>query len=276
MRVTLLLPAAILTLLGVLGGAGPGSSQSVSGTALDRDTGAPIAGVELTLRNQGGDSVAQTRTRDDGRFFLAAREVGVHYLSAVRLGYQALEERRLELDREIVDVELRLSTAPLEIDPLVVVGRRHDARHDRSYEGFLIRRDQLPNVGPRRAIHRSDPEFRGAMRTSDVLRSVPVGGPEVCMIIYRDGDLTRDTTAVDDLLDSSSENWEGLEFYRWWGDAPAELKGAPPAVYDPTRCSVLALWFRQDPYRPEAPLWRRVLTGAGFLAAVSALAVWLL
>lgn len=242
--------------------ASPARAQTVEGRVLEAETGEPIAGATLILRDEGGSARDQTESAEDGSFLLAARRPGVHTLEVEQLGYLAPSPEPFELAEELVEVEVRLARSPIALEPLTVVGRRRDARHDATFEGALARHRIFPRMGTRRVVLRSDPEFRSSIVVSDILRWFH--GRRGCTIVFSDGFLARSPEAVTMWLNEvSTENLEAVEFYRFWNDAPPDLKDVPPYVFSPQGCSVVALWPRVDP--PDRPAWtfRRILYVVG-------------
>lgn len=242
----------------------PAAAQTVTGTVLDVDTGAPVSGVALLLRNELDNVVARAETGEDGRFTLAARSAGDHVLEVERLGYAPVPSHPVSLDREIVEVEIRISRAPIEIEPVTVTARRHDPRHDATLDGMLARHEQLPPVGPRRVALASGPEFVGAMSVDHVLRWF---GSRGCAIVYRDGMLVHSPEFVQQLIyDSSANWWQAIEFYRRYQEAPLGLRDVPSYVSTPSSCSVIALWSSDEPVAPGRSIWSRLAFATGFAA----------
>lgn len=265
-----MLAVGTIALMSAVGGPAPASGQLVEGLVSDAETGDPLPGVALELVSAAGTSVAQTESDSLGNFVLTARAAGEYRIEATRLGYQPLSTDPFVLEREILELELLLSRAPLELDAVTVVGRRHDPRHDATFEGALVRKQQLPDVGPRRVILRHEPEMRASDRVSDVLRGQP--GMSGCMILYQNGNLVEDAVAVNEMwLDSPAEFWEGVEYYRRWEDAPLELQNFPNYVRIPMGCTVVALWGRTEGIQNERPIWKRALQLGGILVGFYAL-----
>jgi len=243
-------------LLGLM--AGPAGAQTVEGRVVDAATDTPLAGATLTLRNERGVREDRGESARDGGFRLAARNQGPHSLEVTRPGFEPVTGEVLQLALEVLEVEVRLSRAPIELAPIIVTGRRRDARHDASFEGALARHQIFPRVGTRRVVLREDTEFRSAMVVADVLRWFPAR--RGCTIVYSNGVLARSEEWVADLLNRvSTETVEAVEFYRQWGDAPLELKDVPPYVSSPTECSVVALWPRVSGPPPAGLTWGRAL-----------------
>lgn len=255
--------------LAVIGAAQPACAQTVRGVVLDAETGLPVPAVALTLRDAAGIAVARADSDEDGRFNLVSPQSGLHTLEAERLGYAPVEPQEMELYRDLLEVELRISSSPIAVDPITVTGRRLDPRHDLSLEGMRLRHESLPRVGPQRVILRTDPEFVATQRVSDVLRWFP--SRSSCTILFSNGHLTGSQLMADSVfINSPTEFWQAVEFYRRWHDAPMGLREVPPYVDDPTHCSVIALWSRDDPVDTDRPFWQRALILSVFTAAMYA------
>lgn len=245
----------------------PAAAQTVTGTVLDVDTGEPVSGVALLLRNELDNVVARAETGEDGRFALAARNPGPYVIEVERLGYAPLPPQPLTLDRELAEVEIRLSRAPIEVDPVTVTGRRRDPRHEATLEGALARYEIFPRVGSRRVALRGGPEFVAAMEVQHVLRWF--GPRSGCTILYRDGRLVTSAVIVQELfLEGPADWWQAIEFYRRYQDAPRDLRDVPPYLDSPFGCTVVALWSRDDPDAPGRSTWARMAYLGGFVAVI--------
>lgn len=244
----------------------PVAAQTVGGVARDADTEEPLEGVELVLRNERGSVVSGAETGSDGRFVLSVRSAGPYTLEATRFGYAPVAPTAIDVGRELVEVEVRLSPSPVELEPLVVLERRPDPKHEATFEGAMARYEQLPSAGWRRVVLRSDAEFVGAMRVTDILRWFPQA--RGCRIVFSEGRVaTTAETARMWLAEASPSVLEAVEFYRTWSDAPMGLRDVPPYVFDPTGCAVVAVWMRRDP-PPPGSWWRRTLTATAAFALV--------
>jgi hypothetical protein len=253
--------------------------QTVTGVVLDAGSREALATVELLLRSEDGAVVARDESAADGTFLLSVRNAGDHTLEASRLGYAAPPPLEIALGVEVVEVEVLLVRSPLELEPVSVVTRRRDPRHDATLQGALVRHNRFPRVGGRRVVLREDPEMASAVRIRDVLRWFPP--TRRCIILYWDGRLQQHPVFVDEWLDSSTGHFEAVEFYRWFHDAPQAFQGIPsyvndPAyVIDPGQCSVVALWSRPPDERSRTGIRRRSALAAGAAAGLWALG-WLL
>jgi hypothetical protein len=235
--------------------------QTVVGTVLDGQSGEGVPAATVSLLGAEGVLERRTETDGEGRFLLPARTAGTYTLEVQRIGFASTRTEPLSLESEVVEVEVRLFPTPIELASLTVVGRRRDARHEATFEGALARHQLFPRAGTRRVILRGDPEFGSSIPATDILRRLPP--IRECVIVHQNGIMaqTRET-AMMWLEEVSTENLEALEYYRYWSDAPVELKDFPSYLgpRPPTDCSVVALWPRVDP-PPARPLGRMLWVG---------------
>lgn len=241
LRTLLLLPALLLS-------APELAAQVIRGNLLDDETGKPIAAGTVTLLTR--DSVPVTRISTDtaGAFLLAAARAGSYRLGGERLGYITIISVPLTLSaRDTLDVEFRLSTRAVVLEPLVVTSKRRRSGRLADFD----ERARQRNFGT--FITRADIEKRQPFTTTDMLRTVPGvqlipralgGGHHVRIrnctpVVYIDGTPVRLLgMTIDDLM--SVHSLEGIEVYRSPAEAPAEY-----TVYNPG-CGVILLWSRID------------------------------
>jgi hypothetical protein len=162
-----------------------------------------------------------------------------------------------------VIVDVKVTQRAIQLEPLVVTGRRRDARLEPTIEGFYARHAITPPIGTRRVFLHSDLEMRGAIRPMDVLQGIPIAS---CMTVYWNGVIVNFAPSATMFLDLPVTELEGLEFYRSQLDAPIIFRDpgmpiAPPVSTgvaegvaeafsgrrqrDSMLCSVLAIWSRQ-------------------------------
>jgi hypothetical protein len=238
------LVAPLLTVL-VLWNA-PLRAQSIRGLLLDAESGAVISAATMVLLTEDSVAVGNVVTDPGGAFLLAAPRPGAYRLQAQRLGYRAATTPPLDLEaRDTIEVEFRLSTQAVVLQPLRVVAySQHPGRvlggfHERAARGgfgTFITREQIEQRHP---VYASD-----LIRTVPGIQVVPTWwGRAVVLMrgwcvpqIYLDGMRIR-TSSIDDLV--SPMDLEGIEIYRSAAEAPAELVGPGGA------CGVLALWTRR-------------------------------
>jgi hypothetical protein len=271
-------------------------AQSVRGRVLDRESGAPIADVRVTLLRADGTPVLYSLSNDEGGFHVATWHPGPHRLQASHVGYRAVTTEPFEIGvREELVVDLVLSAAAIPLEPLTITARRRDVRDDPTTEGFYARQQLAPLLGNSRVITRLDPELasardaRDAMNWLPAVQGRPFGREGNCLVVYFNGQLLGDVDAADIWLATPAHLLEGLEYYRSIHDAPLPFRQVPGYLYDCSRHTVIALWSRtgyfgdlHDELRPSS---RRInvatgvyhLSGArapGFGTGIEAAAHW--
>lgn len=157
-----------LSVLGLLAGlplrAGALEAQESTGTVVGRvvtEVGDPASGVSVTVEGTELESVTDER----GRFRIRGVPAGARRLSAVRIGYR---EETLEVDvpeGASVAVELRLASAPVELEGLSVIGSRRD------YAELRQRMREVP--GSVELVEAEEIRDTRQANFKDVLRFVP-------------------------------------------------------------------------------------------------------
>lgn len=112
--------AALLGLIAALAAA-PSGAQTITGRLVDGGSGEPIASGAISLLTEPGDVVARAESDAAGRFSVRAAEPGSYYLRGEHIGYRAVTDGIFELGSGgRMEVEIRLSTRPVELEPLDV------------------------------------------------------------------------------------------------------------------------------------------------------------
>ena len=105
--------------------AAPAWAQSVEGTVVDDESGAPMGTVEVVVLAS-DDSVVETYVTDEsGRFVVTMPETGGYRLRAKRIGYEPSTSHVFTLlPGQAALAELRLQLDPVLLDPLntIVIG----------------------------------------------------------------------------------------------------------------------------------------------------------
>lgn len=160
----------------------------VVGRLLDRGTDRPIGSAGIRLPAAG----LQTRTSDQGRFTLDSVPPGRH---TIRIHHVRYGDRTAEVDvpdDRTVDVELRLSPDPVEVEPLEVAVDAEVRAPALTGADYYQRRRWAEKQGFGHFLEASDIEPRGS-KLSHVLASLPqmtasgqvqVGGQRVTGIPY--------------------------------------------------------------------------------------------
>lgn len=235
--------------------------QTVGGRASDQATGAPVAGVEVTLVDSAGVTVATARTGEEGSFALRARVPGLYRVRFQVPGYRMLVSGPVQLTTgQDLRYSLELTPVPpTELDTLLVEGRpvpRHMAgfyrRRTNSSWGDFLTRDEFLRWGPVEVtdIFRHTPQISVLPdpRSPGMYRLVGSAsrraGGWCPPLLFRDGVRlgTTDQWDVDMLF--VVDGIEAVEVYGSGTGLPAEfwLSGSP--------CGVVAIWTRAPTVAP--------------------------
>lgn len=237
--------------------AATGSSDSVvvvTGRVRGSD-GIGIANAEVTITPRpGGGNVTLARrvySDDSGSFRVPSLPRGVAMVAVRRIGYKPIAVET-QLSAEL-PLGMILESTSQTLAKVVVEDRR------RQYEGWLGQFNRRRDFGLGRFITRGQIDARNAIRTSDLLRTIPgvmiAQGPRGAMIrirasrcdplIWLDG-----TPALAGFIDIDAfgpQTLDGIEIYGGVSDVPVELRG--PRGEE--RCGVIALWSRMAERRPK-------------------------
>jgi hypothetical protein len=166
--------AAMVTLLLLAFDARGAHAQRVDGQILDAESAAPIGGATLLLLNEQGSAVHRAVSDARGFFTLRAPTPGVYRIRASRLGYRDATSTSIDLvsTRER-DVELRLSSDAVRLEPLTVTGVPQSRRLAES--GFYERRERFGPEGLREAhfLEQHDIERLNPFHINDIFNHLP-------------------------------------------------------------------------------------------------------
>jgi hypothetical protein len=240
------------------------AGQSVRGRVLDAATGDSVPGARVVLQTEAGRYAGQAVAGPDGIFVVAARQAGPHRLEVSHAGFTTTLTDVFTIEpRQEVEVDVRLSTHVIALDPLTITARRRDPRHEPTHEGFYTRYLLLPKIGNARAISRNDGEMINARHVGDVLTWLP---PRYCMAVYWNGHLQESPDGAHMRLETPAIDLEGIEFYRHLIYAPQTMRDVPGYLALCPRHSVIALWTRTgyfgDPPEP-GPSTSRLAVATG-------------
>ena len=257
----------VVSLLPVLAAlAAPLSAQVVRGKVLDAVSGEPVAQVALAAVGADGKVEGRTRTGGDGAFYLQFGTAVSVRLRAERAGYRpTLTEPVPVAPSETVYVEVRVSAAPLQIEPLRVTARVEPPRrrfleqngfYQREREGFgaFVRREEIERHASSsmaqvlQRVRGMGIHFLGSRQYAYLLRNGPprfvnvVRGPpqNACIPrVYLDG--SRVTYDAQNDINSivSPDQVEAIEVYNTAG-APVEYVGGNSA------CGTILIWTRHE------------------------------
>jgi hypothetical protein len=149
------------------------SAQRVDGTVVDAETSAPISGATVLLVDDGGATVGRATSDNRGDFVVRAPRAGIYRLRTSRIGYREGISQPLDLVANgVVDVELRMSTGAVMLEPLTVRGVPQYRRLEAS--GFYERREHFGPEGLKEAVflEQHDIERMNAFRVNDIFNHV--------------------------------------------------------------------------------------------------------
>lgn len=144
----------------------------ITGQVVDRGTQEPIDGAHVRVLGTGAEGV----TGSDGRFGFTGLPPGRHVMVTENLGYQQRVDTMTVFSREALGVEVRLSTEPIALEPLVVLGRS--------------RTEELPWSVGTRADGLTASEIEGMRHrvqdVSELLRNANIPGLNVRDVTFKD------------------------------------------------------------------------------------------
>ena len=243
---TLRLLAPILLLVAV----NPAHAQraSVTGTVVDSTTGQPLEGVRIVIV----DMSVSTVTDSEGSFQFYGLQSGRHTLTVRRLGYEpaAIRFRLNAAESREADLgTLRLATAPVELDPLVVEAdiiadypqmegffQRMHSEH-----GTFLTEADVQRENPQETSHliRRIPGFQanefGAVWSNRGTGGMRPGAARCDVQYYING--TKVNAPTIDVV--QPEAIVGMELYSGSSTIPAVYRSQSNA-----QCGVIAIWTR--------------------------------
>jgi TonB family protein len=241
--------------------------------------GTVVVGAEIVLTplrdsSAGPGTVFARRlfSDEEGRFRVTGMPAGRAMLAVRRIGYRPATRELGVPSAE--QVAVALEAVPQGLTAVVVKDRRV------KYTGWAARFYERRDRGFGRYITKEDMDRRNAMRTTDVLRSIPgmqvVSTPRGNLLrlranrcdpfIWLDG--TPATAGYLDVDAFAPNTLEGIEVYSGVGTVPVELRG--PRGEE--ACGVIALWTRMP--EPRRKKNAKVYTADDLAALVASATVY--
>jgi hypothetical protein len=248
-------------------------AQSIHGRVVDASSGeaVPEASVIVT----GGDQRQPVRaqTRADGGFSLALRGPGSYRVRVERTGYAPATSQEVAMEAgEVVQVELKISTQPVTLAPLTVIGRQAAPRvasletsgfYDREKRGHgrFMKRDHFEKRRGNRLINildevpgiqlfrdRSGNQYVTFTRaqSNGAFSRAQTGQANLCQpIFFLDGSRVSAGSpnsggvTLNDLVEP--ERIEAMEVYASVAQLPVEFNASDAS------CGVIVIWTRKGP-----------------------------
>jgi hypothetical protein len=218
-------------------------AQAIRGIVINADTEqAILTGVRVELLDAEGRVQAAVVTRPNGAFHLLAGASGTYWLRATHTGFLDVVNTVTLLSGEELSLEVRLSTRVIALEPVTVIAKQPDPRHDATYDGMLARYTQFPPIGNRRVLLWHDPEMRNSFSVNDLFSWLTPARIE-CTVVFWNGHLASNETLAQFRLEDPMDNLDAVEFYRRMSDAPFDYQQVP--IYQngsANNCTVVALW----------------------------------
>lgn len=156
----------------------------ITGRVVDRESLAPIEGAHVDVLGTSADAL----TDEEGRFGFAGLPPGRHVLVSEFLGYQERIDTLTVFSREALGVEVRLSTEPIALDPLVVLGRSRTDAMPWTELGTRVdglTRSQIEKIVPR------------VQTMAELLRNANIPGLNVREVTFKDDGFYLDGLCVE-------------------------------------------------------------------------------
>jgi TonB family protein len=217
--------------------------------------GLAIASAEVTITPKPSGNVVTLARRlysdDSGAFKFPALPRGPATLAVRRVGFKPVSiETSLPFPQTM---SVLLESTAHALSPVVVQDRR------RNYDGPLADFNRRRDFGIGRFITAGQIDSRNAMRTTDLLRSIPgvqvvsgirgttlrLRGSRCDPLVWIDGSPA--LAGYFDIDAFSPNSLSGIEIYNGVSEVPVELRG--PRGEE--RCGVIAVWSRMPERRPR-------------------------
>lgn len=155
----------------------------IVGKVLDRETLAPLEGAHVQVAGEGVEGMSDA----EGDFGFTGLPPGRHVLITRNLGYEERTDTLTVFSREALGVEVRLSTEPIPLEPLVVVGR---SRGRETPWSVGTRQDDMTRSEIEAVLHRT-------ADAADLLRLSNIPGLNVRRVAYKDDGFTMQGLCVE-------------------------------------------------------------------------------
>lgn len=212
----------------------------VSGRVLEEGTNLPLAAASVRI-----GPVPEQLTDEDGRFRFDLLPPGLHDVTVEHIGFSTVHDTVVTEVGTSLDVNVRLSTRAVPLEPIEVLVRSQVLER----AGFYER--QARGLGS--FITRQEIESRPTVNSSDFLRRVAgvrlvrgrfgnwiaIGRGNCPFRFFIDGNRITQGFSIDEL----PPHWlEGLEIYVGSSQVPSRFTASPLEAN--SRCGVIVIWTR--------------------------------
>jgi hypothetical protein len=229
----------------------PSEGGNLIGRVLDSRSGSPLTGASVELREAGRGAI----TNERGVFVLRDVASGPDVIAIEMLGYADQEKVIQILGGRAQDLEVRMTTEPIELTPMIVEVRPRSWFSDRagledrllSGNGMIFTREDLAELQPRVLgdLMRQVPGAR--VRTTGGIYSgtwtvqfrgaANLEGRACNPVIWMDGVKVGNDPVM--FRDITGPEIDAVEVYRGAAEVPGEFSGGD------ARCGVVIVWTRR-------------------------------
>ncbi|NNK61808.1 MAG: TonB-dependent receptor plug domain-containing protein [Gemmatimonadetes bacterium] len=229
----------------------PSQGGNIFGRVLDTRSGNPLTGARVVLREGDRDAV----TNERGVFIMRDVPSGPDVVTIEMIGYAEQEQVIQVLGGRAQEVEIRMSTRPIELPPMLVEVQPRSWFSDRagledralSGNGVIFMRDDIDDLQPRllgdmmRHVPGAQVRTRGNIYSgswSVQFRGASNMTNDVCNpVIWLDGiKLGNDPIMFSQV---TGPELDAVEVYRGAAEVPGEFSGGD------ARCGVVVVWTRR-------------------------------
>lgn len=227
----------------------------ITGKVIDAGTGEPLAGVTVHLRGTRWRRVSD----DSGRFAFDEVPAGDVTLEASRPGYAEATGTVAASRGQVLQLELRMATRPIELEPIVVTGVQTERAGLLADVQYRIRRG-LGTFVQRQDIATRQPRYISEMlpitafevahdqtlfnRRARCAPQVYLDGIRITHRARSQRGASEEAARALDLVNPASV--ETVEIYKGASEVPPEFGGST------ARCGVIVIWTRRG-LPPEPP-----------------------
>lgn len=244
----------------------PLDGQTLVGRVLVSGDTIGVEGADLTLLDSEGQALLRVQSDSGGAFRMPVPGEGEYVVSVSRLGFSTLQAPIRIQEREMVEVELRMSEEAIPLEPLLVVARRRI--REGTLDEFYDRMERMKQRGVGWFFTPEEIELRERMDLPTLLYQTPgvYLEPGRAVRMRNRGQYCIPTYYLDGiettlLSGTHLMDLEGIEVYRGRFE---HVEG-----YWPSDCGMIFLWRKEDWGNPFT--WRRAFFAGGLLGLLLSL-----